>query len=373
MVPEFDVARPRVALMFGGDTSEHGVSCLTAAGVASAIDADRYDVIGIGVTRHGKLVRYTREEVAALRTEGTVLPSVDAARPAEVLWKGDEQTCLATIDDGRLTDVVELDVAFSVIHGANGEDGSLQGLFEIAGLRYVGAGVTASAIAMDKIVMKQVMAAHSIPIGPYVAVLPREWDRDPAACLDACHALELPLYVKPARGGSSMGISKVDDWEQLPEAIEYARGFDPRVVVEQAIDSPREVECAVLGSPEGALASGLGEIRMHTASGFYDFDAKYTPADQVSLDIPARDLDDAIVAEARALAVRVFDAFAVEGLARIDFFVSRGRVIVNELNTMPGFTQYSMYPALWQEAGVEYRDLITRLIELARTRPLGLR
>lgn len=367
-------ARPKVAVVFGGDSSEHGVSCLTAAGVVSAIDAERFDVVPVGITRSGRWVQLSADEVRAMCTVEGMLPEVPEDRPDAVLSRTEEGARIATLDGDRLVDAHRIDVAFALLHGPMGEDGTIQGLFEIYGIRYVGSGVTASAVAMDKIRMKQVMALSGLPIGPWVGIQPAEWASDPAACMDAVDALRYPVYVKPARGGSSVGISKVEDREGLREAIEEAQRWDPKVIVEEGIEQAREIECGVLQDPDGRpQASVVAEIKMHTASGFYDFDAKYLPEEQVSLHVPA-ELDPAIADQVRELSVRVFEAFDCEGLARVDCFLTRDNtVLVNELNTMPGFTRFSMFPQMWNAAGVAYPDLIARLVELALQRPLGLR
>ncbi len=268
-----------------------------------------------------------------------------------------------------------LDVAFALLHGPFGEDGTIQGMFEMMGTRYVGAGVLASAVGMDKIFMKLVLAASGLPIGPFVPVLPRDWERDRAACLEAVAALHYPLYVKPARGGSSLGITRVTETGELVAAIEHAQQFDPKVIIEEGFVDARELECGVLGALDGGLpeASQVAEIRVHTESGFYDFEAKYLPEEQVDLDVPA-DVDDDLAEEVRRLAVRTFEAVGCEGLARVDVFVTRDRrVYVNEINTMPGFTAHSMFPRMWAAAGMTYPELVDRLLLLALERPVGLR
>lgn len=363
-----------MALVFGGETAEHGVSCLTAASVMAAIDTERYEVTGIGITRDGQLVRYTEEQIAALRTVDRKLPEVSAGNPTAVLMRVGAGCEIATLDGDTLVDRRPIEVAFALIHGPFGEDGTIQGLFEIFGMRYVGSGVTGSAAAMDKVVMKQVLAAHGLPIGPHVGITPARWRTDREAVLAEVAELVWPVFVKPARGGSSMGITRVTDPNELVAAIELAREFDPKVIVEQGFVGAREIECAVLGDLAGgpARTTRVGEIVMHTESGFYDFDAKYLPENQVTLRVPT-EVPDEILAEAQDLARRAFDAFDGEGLARVDFFLDGDRLYINELNTMPGFTEFSMYPMLWQDAGLGYPELIETLIELARQRPLGLR
>ena len=368
-------ARPKVAIVFGGDSSEHGVSCLTAAGVVSAIDPEKLDVVPIGITRSGRWVQVPTQDVLAMRTVDGRLPEVPESRPDAVLSRTADGVRIATLDGDGLVDAHRIDVAFALMHGPMGEDGTIQGLFEIYGVRYVGSGVTASAVAMDKIRMKQLMSLSGLPIGPYVGIQPAEWAADPAACLDAVEALHFPVYVKPARGGSSVGITRVEDPAGLRDAIAEAQRWDPKVIVEEGIENAREIECGVLQDPAGGRpqASVVAEIQMHTESGFYDFDAKYLPEEQVSLHVPA-DIDPAVAEQVREVSVRVFEAFDCEGLARIDCFLTRdNKVLVNELNTMPGFTRFSMFPQVWAAAGVSYPDLIAWLVDLALQRPLGLR
>ncbi|MDO5501122.1 MAG: D-alanine--D-alanine ligase family protein [Propionibacteriaceae bacterium] len=366
--------RPTVAIVFGGDSSEHQISCLTAASVMRAIDQQRYRVVGIGITRSGRWVHVPAEDIAALEVVDKVLPTVSDNRPEALLHRGPDGAELVIRDGDRLIDPVRIDVALALLHGPFGEDGTIQGLFEMMGVRYVGNGVAASAIGMDKHFMKLVFAAQGLPIGPYVAISPYQWETDRAAALDAVASLTFPVYVKPARGGSSMGISRIERPEDVEIAIEKARDFDPKVLVEEGFVDCREIECGVLGSLDGRIeASVPAEIRMLTEDGFYDFDAKYLPEEQVSLDVPA-DLLPEIAEEVRAMALKVFTAIGGEGLARVDFFVSRtGRIWVNEINTMPGFTSLSMFPRMWDHVGVDYPSLITRLIELALARPVGLR
>lgn len=366
---------PTVALVFGGDSSEHQISCLTAASVARAIDPKRYRIVGIGITPTGRWVRIPAAEIIDLQVRDKVLPELSEDRPELVIHRRADGVEIATRVGDDLHDVERIDVAFALLHGPFGEDGTIQGLFEMYGVRYVGAGVAASAIGMDKHFMKLVFSALGLPVGPYVAITPREWEDDPAACLDAVAALTFPVYVKPARGGSSVGISRVESLDAVEAAVHRARVHDPKVLVEQGFTEAREIECGVLGGLPGHRpeASAVAEIQVHTEDGFYDFDAKYLPDEQVSLHVPA-DVPEEIAAQVRELAIRAFHALDVEGLARVDFFVGRqGRVWINEINTMPGFTALSMFPRMWQHSGLDYPQLIDRLIELALARPLGLR
>ena len=376
--------RTRVALVFGGVSSEHGVSCLTAAGVFGALDPERYEVLGVGITRTGRWVLVDDDTLRGLEVADGRLPELSEQAPDAMLLTHGPGSRLAVRDDvsyggvdrhSALSWLGPVDVALSLLHGPFGEDGTIQGLFEMMGTRYVGAGVLASAVGMDKHFMKLVLAASGLPVGPFVTITPAEWARDRAACLEAVASLRYPVFVKPARGGSSLGISKVDDGSGLVAAIEEAQRFDPKVVVEEGFVDARELECGVLSDPDGGRpqASAVAEIRVHSASGFYDFEAKYLPEEQVDLDVPAL-VDPAVADEVRALAVRTFEAVGCEGLARVDVFVTReGRVVVNEINTMPGFTPHSMFPRMWAASGLDYPALVDRLIELALARPVGLR
>lgn len=363
--------RPTVLLVFGGKSSEHPVSCLTAASVLAAIDTDHYQVVAVGITRDGRWTLVPLAEAAAMKTVDGTLPTVTGEHPEVVLGNGG---VLYRVAGGALGPVATVDVALSLMHGPYGEDGTIQGLFEMAGIRFVGSGVATSANGMDKALMKTTFARFGIAQGPWQLVTDLDWTQRREATLTRLAELGLPLFVKPARAGSSIGITRVTDLADLPAAIETAREHDPRVVVEHGLAGVREIECAVLQGRDGAppRASLLGEVRMLT-DGFYDFDAKYLPGDQVALDIPAT-VDDQLQAAAQALAVRTFEAMDAEGLARVDMFVTPdGQVLVNEINTMPGFTQYSMYPSLWQASGMSYAELIDELLGLALSRPLGLR
>jgi D-alanine-D-alanine ligase len=259
------------------------------------------------------------------------------------------------------------------MHGPFAEDGTIQGLLEMAGVRYVGSGVLASAVGMDKAHMKTVMAAAGLPIGRYVVVRERDWRLDRETVLKEAEELGYPVFVKPARAGSSQGISKADDRAELAAAIELAREHDPKVLIEAAIVG-REIECAVLQSPgdERAAASMPGEVKVEGGQEFFDFAAKYYP-DQMSLTVPA-DIPQETAEELREMAVRAFEALDCEGLARVDFFYTPdGKLIFNEINTMPGFTSLSVAPQLWAASGLSYPELVERLVQLALQRRPGLR
>jgi D-alanine-D-alanine ligase len=370
-----DRRRPRIAVIFGGTSSEHGVSCLTAAGVLRVLDHERYDVVGIGITRTGRWMVAGPEVLSALEVREDRLPELPESADDAVLVRSAVGSDLTVRHQSALARLGPVDLAFSLLHGPFGEDGTIQGLFEMMGTRYVGAGVLASAVGMDKHFMKLVFTASGLPVGPFVVITPAEWERDKSACLDAVAALDLPVFVKPARGGSSLGITKVDTSSDLAAAVEFAREYDPKVIVEQGFVGARELECGVLGDPDGGapVASEVAEIRMHTESGFYDFAAKYLPEEQVDLDVPA-DVHPDLADEVRRWAVRAFEALGCEGLARVDVFVTRDRtVVVNEINTMPGFTEHSMFPRMWAASGLDYPALVERLIQLGLQRPVGLR
>ncbi|QDP98847.1 D-alanine--D-alanine ligase [Microlunatus elymi] len=371
--------KPRVAVVFGGTSDEHPVSCLTARGVVGAIDQDRYDVIGVGISRSGRWIVVSADQIAALQVSDRKLPELTEQAAEAMLLPGSSggggELVQRASGGGGLAELGPVDVAFSLLHGPFGEDGTIQGLFEMMGTRYVGAGVLASAVGMDKHYMKMIFAGAGLPIGPYVVITPADWQRDREQALKQVSQLTYPLYVKPTRNGSSIGISKVTDESQLEDAIAFAHQYDPKVIIEEGFENARELECGVLQSLGGAApqVSAIAEIRMHTDSGFYDFDAKYLPEEQVDLDVPA-DLPTEVADEMRALAARSFDAISCEGLARVDFFLTaEGRLVVNEINTMPGFTEHSMYPRVWAASGIDYPTLVDRLLQLALDRPTGLR
>jgi D-alanine-D-alanine ligase len=368
------MSKPRVLVVFGGASSEHGVSCLTAAGVLGAIDPDRYDTVAVGIARDGAWVWADEAEVRAFRITSAGLPEVDPLGPAALVYRHGHEVRAGRLDGSGITEAVRVDVAIALLHGPYGEDGTIQGLFEMLGLRYVGAGVLSSAASMDKITMNRVLAASGIPTGPFVGLDDVAWRTDPEGCLDAIAVLTYPLFVKPSRAGSSIGISRVDDPAGLRAAIELARQYDPKVIVEQGFTGMREVECGVLVDRQAgtAEASLPGEVRVMTDSQFYDFDLKYLPDQAVELMVPAP-LDDATTAEVRRLAVAAALALDVEGLARVDTFVTADGVVINEVNTMPGFTPTSLFPRMWEATGLPYPALVSRLLDEALARPMGLR
>ncbi|MGW0085174.1 D-alanine--D-alanine ligase family protein [Streptomyces sp. NPDC003393] len=376
--PEQPSRKPRVAVVFGGRSSEHGISVVTAGAVLRAIDRAKYEVLPIGITTDGRWALTTDEpermaitdrrtpsvdELAESHEGGVVLPVDPANREVVYSEPGSVPKALG-----------EVDVVFPVLHGPYGEDGTLQGLLELSGVPYVGSGVLASAVGQDKEYMKRVFTSFGLKVGPYVVIRPREWAADASAArkkvIDFAGEHGWPLFVKPARAGSSIGITKVEDLSGLDEAIEEARRHDPKVLVEAAVRG-REIECGVLEFEDGPRASVPAEIPPPEAHAYYDFEAKYI--DSTPGIVPAPLTEEETV-EVRRLAVDAFEAASCEGLVRADFFLTEdGEFVINEINTMPGFTPISMYPQMWQATGVSYPELVDRLIRAALRRPTGLR
>jgi D-alanine-D-alanine ligase len=370
----------RVAVVFGGRSAEHAVSCASAGLVLGALDSGKYDVVPIGIARDGRWV-LTSGDVSRLALTSGQLPSVDA-----VATPGVSVMPQAGPGGGALVfnppaavpaDLGEVDVVLPLLHGAYGEDGTIQGLLEMAGVKYAGAGVLASAVGMDKEYMKLLFAARGLPIGPYVVVRDRDWGSAASAerkrVLDEIGELGWPVFVKPARGGSSIGTSRAADASELDAAIEEARRYDRKVLVEAAIDGA-EVECAVLegldgGPPEASLP---GQIMVDPTATWYDFDAKYLAAEtrmEIPAPIPAQALE-----RVRALSRAAFDAISCEGLARVDcFYTPGGDVVVNEINTMPGMTPHSGFPMMWAASGLPMPALFDRIITTALAKPDGPR
>jgi D-alanine-D-alanine ligase len=355
------VRRIRVGVVYGGRSSEHGVSVVSAGSVLAALDPQRYDVVPIGITPAGAWV-LTDGDPAALQITGRTLPEVE--KGTAVVLPGDPTGGgLVTLEPGEGVRVLgSVDVVFPVLHGRFGEDGTIQGLFEMAGVPYVGAGVFASAAAMDKEFTKKLLRAEGLPVGRY-AVVRRG---DAVSTVDLAH-LGLPVFVKPARAGSSVGITKVTDWADLPDAVATALEHDDKALVEAAVVG-REVECGVLEGEDGRpMASVPAEIRLVRGHDWYDFEAKYLD-DACEFDVPA-DLPAEVTARIQDAACRVFTALDCAGLARVDFFVTpSGDLVVNEINTMPGFTPISMFPRMWAASGVDYPTLVDRLIAAALRR-----
>lgn len=354
--------RLRVGVIFGGRSGEHEVSLMSARSVISALNPEKYDVVMIGITKGGRWL--TGNVMAALESGHDEVGHLAALLPDP------KAASLMAMEEAErrpiaLSEVAELDVVFPVLHGPFGEDGTVQGLLELAGLPYVGAGVVGSAVGMDKAIFKSVMEAHGLPTGPWQLVLGSQWRKESNAILDNLEmSLSYPMFSKPANLGSSVGISKCMDRAQLSRGLDEAAKYDRRIIVEQAIDG-RELEVSVLGNDE-PIASVVGEIRPRRA--FYDYVAKYV-SDDSELIIPA-ELEPEVAAYVRSLAVKVFRTIDCAGLGRVDFLMEKasGKVYVNELNTIPGFTRISMYPKLWEASGITYSELLDRLIDLAMRR-----
>ncbi len=403
----------RVAVVFGGKGPEHAVSCMGGGNMLGAIDRDRYEVIPVGITREGNWV-LAADEPGRLAISGGELPSVEAvAGPGGpiVPWAAQSAGALAASAPGQIPQLLgEVDVVLPILHGPFGEDGTIQGLLEMAGIRYVGAGVLASAVSMDKEYMKMIFAARGLPVGPHVVVRERDWpggrgrralgpdgktlgpdgetlsaDRETLGpdgespqperkrVLDAIAELGWPLFVKPARGGSSIGTSRATDLAGLHAAIETARSYDPKVLVEAAIDGV-EIECSVLegldgGPPDTSLP---GQLLIEGGEEFWDFEAKYL--DQASgMAIPAP-IPAAARDEIRRLAAEAFDAVSCEGLARVDFFYTpAGQIVINEINTIPGLSPASYFQKMWEASGLPFGQLIDRLLQTALKKRPGLR
>jgi D-alanine-D-alanine ligase len=367
--------KPRVAVVFGGRSSEHGISCVTAGSVLQAIDREMYDVIPVGIATDGRWVLES-DDTDRLRIESAdKLPTVDGTRATIALAQETGSTGLVVHEPSQPPHTLgEVDVVFPLLHGPWGEDGTIQGMLEMVGVRYVGAGVLASAVSMDKAYMKIVLQAAGLPVMPSITVTAREWATDPAATRERAARLGYPLFLKPARGGSSIGISKAHDASELDAGIEEALRHDPKVLVEVSAEGAREIECGVLQALDGTPETSVpAEIRITGDHEFYDFAAKYLPEEATQLDVPAV-LPDDVTVRMRELAARAFEAVGCEGLARVDFFVMPdGSLVVNEINTMPGFTPLSMFPRMWAASGLEYGALVDRLIRLALARDTGLR
>lgn len=355
------MAKLTVALLFGGPSSEHEISCATAAGVLGAIDRNKYQVIPVGITKSGDWTlaaddvskwELRKGELAVVEDEGNRV------------YFDDNQELIYS-DPTETKSLGKVDVVFPVLHGPYGEDGTLQRELEGIGVAYVGNGVKASEAGMDKELSKDAFLAAGVPATPHVVIKLSDWERDPETALEAVRGLGgLPLFVKPARAGSSKGVSKVKTMGDFGAAVAEAFQHDDKLVVEHGIDG-REVEVAVLQDPNSNTprVSVAGEIIV-TGRDFYDFDAKYQDEDSVQLVIPAK-LSAEELQEMQTLAAKAFNALGCEGLARADFFLTKAGFLINEINTMPGFTPLSMFPSLWQASGIAYKDLIDELIQLA--------
>jgi D-alanine-D-alanine ligase len=349
--------RRRVVVVFGGRSAEHEVSVASARSVVSALDAGDNQVLLIGIDKAGRWHR-----VAGLPgAQAGALPAVGGDEGIGVALSRTPGDRSLVADDGTREDI---DVVFPVLHGPYGEDGTIQGMLELAGVPYVGAGVLASAVGMDKAVQKVLFAAAGLPVVVHEVVRDREWEEDREAVEARCAAVGFPVFVKPAALGSSVGITKVTDLAGLAAAVEEALSHGTKALVERSLEGAREIECAVLGNDD-PVASVPGEILPDAE--WYDYRAKYVD-ETTSLEIPAK-LPPEVVEEVQRMAVAAFRAIDAEGMARVDFFVEEpGRLTVNEINTIPGFTSVSMYPKLWDASGLSYPELIERLIELAEER-----
>ena len=345
----------RVAIIAGGRSSEHPISCISASGVLAAIDRSKFEPILIGITQSGTWIDMRQSDFERGSDGLSYVP------------EGGEKLIVDIhgIKDSKGSDL-GIDIAFPLLHGAYGEDGTIQGLFEMAGIAYVGSGVLASAVAMDKSFAKPIYADFGLKVADGITVHRDNWNKSKDLEIAKIRALGFPIFIKPARSGSSRGTSKVKDESEISAALDDAFNYDPRVLVEAAVVG-REIECAVLEIDSIATASVLGEVRVHPPHEFYDFEAKYLDG-STTFDIPAN-LAEPIASAISQAAITAFEALGCEGLARVDFFLSEdNQIIINELNTMPGFTPTSVFPALWEKTGRSYSQLITILLDSALSR-----
>ena len=345
----------RVAIIAGGRSSEHPISCISASGVLAAIDRSKFEPILFGITQSGTWIDMRQSDFERGSDGLSYVP------------EGGEKLIVDIhgIKDSKGSDL-GIDIAFPLLHGAYGEDGTIQGLFEMAGIAYVGSGVLASAVAMDKSFAKPIYADFGLKVADGITVHRDNWNKSKDLEIAKIRALGFPIFIKPARSGSSRGTSKVKDESEISAALDYAFNYDPRVLVEAAVVG-REIECAVLEIDSVATASVLGEVRVHPPHEFYDFEAKYLDG-STTFDIPAN-LAEPIASAISQAAITAFEALGCEGLARVDFFLSEdNQIIINELNTMPGFTPTSVFPALWEKTGRSYSQIITILLDSALSR-----
>jgi D-alanine-D-alanine ligase len=348
-------AKRRVAVVFGGRSAEHEVSVISARSVLAALDPKRYDVLIVGIDKRG---RWHHLKALPDASGGGALATVGEEGQGVALARDPGESALIA-DDGTRR---EIDVVFPVLHGPFGEDGTIQGMLELADVPYVGAGVLGSAVGMDKAVQKVLFQAAGLPVVPHEVVLERDWEEDREVVEARAAGLGLPLFVKPAALGSSVGISKVKHLDELTGAIEEALSYGRKVLIERAMEGAREIECAVLGNDDPVASVPCEIVTDHE---FYDYRAKYVDTDGTAFDVPAR-LPQGVAEDVRRMAVAAFQAIDGAGMARVDFFYREpDEVILNEINTIPGFTQVSMYPKMWEASGLRYADLIDRLIELA--------
>jgi D-alanine-D-alanine ligase len=345
------MSKSRVAIICGGKSSEHEISCVSANGILNAIDRNKFEPVLIGITKSGKWL---------LLPDDSNFSIVNGALPT-VPESGIEVsiTSLGLVAGGKQ---LAIDVAFPVLHGPYGEDGTIQGLFEMIGIKYVGSGVLASAVSMDKSYAKPIFASAGLSVAAGIVVTSKNFELP--------SSLTFPLFVKPARSGSSRGTTKVKQKSDLASAVEHALSFDTKVIIEQAVVG-KEIECAVLQADGKITASEVGQISISSKFEFYDFQAKYLD-NSMELIVPA-DLPAGVQSKIQQAAITAFNAAGCEGLARVDFFYStQGEIIINEINTMPGFTPTSVYPKLIEKNGINYQELITKLITTAQTRSASI-
>ena len=345
----------RVGIVFGGQSTEHEISILSARNILAALDRSRFEPVLIGIDKSGRWLTQDPARLLASARDPRLV-RIDDGQPASVLAPPAPAQAPGAA----------LDVVFPVLHGTLGEDGAIQGLLEVAGIPYVGAGVLGSAIGMDKDVTKRLLRDAGIAVADFRTLRRDAFEADPHSCVLKLAALGFPAFVKPANAGSSVGIRKVADPQALTDAIRYAFNFDLKVIVEAAV-SARELELAVLGG-QPPTVSVAAEIVVQHPDGFYSYDAKYLDANAARLDVPAG-IPARLMGEAQALALRVFEVLECEGMARVDLFLTpAGALLVNEINTIPGFTAISMYPRLWAHSGLSPTELVSRLIDLALRR-----
>ncbi len=354
------VKKLRVGLIFGGRSGEHEVSFLSASSIIKAINKDKYTVVPIGITKEGRWISPLDSELALQsgKIEG---------KSTVILLNDPSGNALVRIDDNqrfeKSSNLEKIDIIFPILHGPYGEDGTIQGLLELANIPYVGSGVAASAISMDKDFMKIIFQQKNLPILKWMTIKRKEWQKNKEKILSLIrNDFKYPLFVKPANMGSSVGITKVHKKEELEKAIDLASSYDSKILIEEGLEDVREIECAVLGNDE-PRASVVGEVR--PAGEFYDYDSKYID-EGTQLIIPA-ELPDDVSKKVQEIALSAFKSVDAVGMARVDFFISKkeNKIYLNEINTIPGFTSVSMYPRLWVASGMPYPELIDRLIQLA--------
>lgn len=351
--------RKRVAIICGGRSSEHEISCISAGGVLAAIDRGKYEPLLIGITKSGKWCLLS--ESYQLTIDSGKMPIIEGSSHPVTLGAD------GFIADGKN---LEIDIAFPLLHGPYGEDGTIQGSLEMADIAYVGSGVLACAVAMDKSFAKPIFQSHGMQVAAGFIARASDWSTDSSKISKQADQLGYPIFVKPARGGSSRGTTKVASAAEFSAALREAHTFDPKAIVEQEIRG-REIECAILEINSQPVASVVGEIKIDPKYDFYNFEAKYLDS-ATSIELPAK-IDKAVSEEIRARAVQAFIALGCAGLARVDFFLTdNNEIIINELNTMPGFTSTSVFPKMWAASGLNYAEIISNLLESAQSRTNGV-